>query len=427
MESNNFQELFNIIMENSRDMISIHDIEGNYIYVSKSSQTLLGYDPDELIGHNSYEFIHSDDIPSIEKHHSDTKINIQKDEIEYRIRKKDGDFIWFESLAKCFRDSKGNDRILVTSRDITERIKSETDLKKIQDELKDSQRKYKNLYHYANVGLFETSLKDAKIIACNKIYCELAGFPSVEDAIGQDVLQFYLNPRDREDVKRILREKGYIEHYILELKNKVTGKIFWAEFSARINSERDVAEGTIIDITIKKEAEAEKNLLLSIIESTSDLVATAKSDARISYINNSGLNLLKWPDDWKDREYKISNAHPTEEIDIILKEGIPQAIKHGIWYGETKILNSEGKEIPVSQVIMAHKNHDGTLEHLSTIMRDISDIKQVEKELFAEKERLTVTLKSIGDGVIATDVHGRITLMNIVAEELTGWTMEEAI
>ncbi len=49
-----------------------------------------------------------------------------------------------------------------------------------------------------------------------------------------------------------------------------------------------------------------------------------------------------------------------------------------------------------------------------------------EKTLASQKERLTVTLRSIGDGVITTDVEGRIILMNGVAEQLTGCTHEEA-
>ena len=53
--------------------------------------------------------------------------------------------------------------------------------------------------------------------------------------------------------------------------------------------------------------------------------------------------------------------------------------------------------------------------------------KHAEDELFAEKERIRVTLRSIGDGVIVTDKHGRITLINTVAEETTGWKEEEAL
>ena len=49
------------------------------------------------------------------------------------------------------------------------------------------------------------------------------------------------------------------------------------------------------------------------------------------------------------------------------------------------------------------------------------------ESLAAEKERLFVTLQSIGDGVIATDIEGRVTLINKVAEKLTGWSTEEAV
>jgi PAS domain S-box-containing protein len=52
---------------------------------------------------------------------------------------------------------------------------------------------------------------------------------------------------------------------------------------------------------------------------------------------------------------------------------------------------------------------------------------QMEASLRAERERLNVTLRSIGDGVIATDVEARVVLLNSVAEELTGWKQDEAI
>ncbi|MBF0360271.1 MAG: response regulator [Oligoflexia bacterium] len=62
----------------------------------------------------------------------------------------------------------------------------------------------------------------------------------------------------------------------------------------------------------------------------------------------------------------------------------------------------------------------------TTIYEDITYRKQSEDLLFSEKERLLVTLRSIGDGVIVTDDNGNITLMNKVSEELTGWSLEDA-
>ncbi|MBF0102762.1 MAG: PAS domain S-box protein [Desulfobacterales bacterium] len=57
---------------------------------------------------------------------------------------------------------------------------------------------------------------------------------------------------------------------------------------------------------------------------------------------------------------------------------------------------------------------------------DITESKQAEEALRNEKERLMVTLRSIGDGVITTDSHSRIVLVNTVAESLTGWRQDDA-
>ena len=59
--------------------------------------------------------------------------------------------------------------------------------------------------------------------------------------------------------------------------------------------------------------------------------------------------------------------------------------------------------------------------------RDITARKLAEQALAAEKERLDVTLRSIGDGVITTDTEGVITLINQIAQELTGWSQSEAV
>lgn len=64
----------------------------------------------------------------------------------------------------------------------------------------------------------------------------------------------------------------------------------------------------------------------------------------------------------------------------------------------------------------------GVVLHLTRV----TDRKRTEELLLSERERLLVTLRSIGDGVIATDLDGRITLINSVTEQLTGWTQVEA-
>src|SRR5688500_1157011 len=63
----------------------------------------------------------------------------------------------------------------------------------------------------------------------------------------------------------------------------------------------------------------------------------------------------------------------------------------------------------------------------SEAVEALAQARRAERALADEKERLSVTLRSIGDGVIATDLQGHVQLVNHAAEQLTGWTQEEAI
>ena len=63
----------------------------------------------------------------------------------------------------------------------------------------------------------------------------------------------------------------------------------------------------------------------------------------------------------------------------------------------------------------------------SKLRKEISERKIVESQLDAQKERLSVTLRSIGDGVITTDEDGKIVLLNKAAEQITGWRQDDAV
>ncbi len=65
--------------------------------------------------------------------------------------------------------------------------------------------------------------------------------------------------------------------------------------------------------------------------------------------------------------------------------------------------------------------------HAIVMIEDITKDKQIQEELTAEKERSTVTLRSIGEGVIATDVEGNIIIINKAAEAITGWSQKECL
>lgn len=93
---------------------------------------------------------------------------------------------------------------------------------------------------------------------------------------------------------------------------------------------------------------------------------------------------------------------------------------------EIPILHLSGEERLVLWNSANIKNAEGIIIATIAQGQDISQRKLMEKSLFIEKERLRTTLLSIGDGVISTDARGCVTLVNKVAEELTGWSQEAA-
>ena len=90
------------------------------------------------------------------------------------------------------------------------------------------------------------------------------------------------------------------------------------------------------------------------------------------------------------------------------------------------------KDVKVALEALRHGAKDYLLEdHLDNdsfvrAIRNMAERKAAEEMLFTEKERAQVTLNSIGDAVLSTDLEGKVTYLNVVAEKITGWTREEA-
>lgn len=111
------------------------------------------------------------------------------------------------------------------------------------------------------------------------------------------------------------------------------------------------------------------------------------------------------------------------EIQAHLQGGEPQLVGKG--HAVLPAVRKDGSIIHLEAIVNALPTTEGEL--FVAVMRDVTERRKAEAELFADKERLRVTLESIGDGVITTDTHGCVTYLNPVAERMTGWSNEEAI
>jgi PAS domain S-box-containing protein len=147
-------------------------------------------------------------------------------------------------------------------------------------------------------------------------------------------------------------------------------------------------------------AEAERDRLISVLEAATDLVCMIEPNGNLLYINQAGRRMTGLGD-LAAANLPIAQLHPPWAYDLIVQQGIPAAIRTGAWSGETALLGPDGGETPVSQVILGHRDAQGRLEYLSTIMRDITERKRVETELRHFKD----TLDRIQEGVFMFDAE----------------------
>ncbi len=97
-----------------------------------------------------------------------------------------------------------------------------------------------------------------------------------------------------------------------------------------------------------------------------------------------------------------------------------------IWRGELINRRKDGSLYDEEMTITPVQDGSGKITQYIGIKLNISARRIVEEILFLEKERAQVTLNSIGDAVVCTDIAGHISFLNLVAEKMTGWTREEA-
>ncbi|MDZ8090879.1 MAG: PAS domain S-box protein [Nostoc sp. DedQUE05] len=114
---------FRLLAENSTDIISRQTVDGILLYISPACYTVLGYQPEQLVGHPSQELVHPDDLAEIARNYP---VNADLPDIytvTHRARHKDGHYIWLEATIRAIRDRQTQEilEIQASSRDITKR------------------------------------------------------------------------------------------------------------------------------------------------------------------------------------------------------------------------------------------------------------------------------------------------------------------
>ena len=135
------------------------------------------------------------------------------------------------------------------------------------------------------------------------------------------------------------------------------------------------------ELQTRKKLEAELAQKVQVLEASEDYIGMADLQGRVLWNNPSMKQLIGIGDCEDPSKRSIADYHPAWAFDLIKEKGIPTAIAKGTWLGETALLDKNGREIPVSQLIIAHRSSSGRIDYISTVIRDLSLQKEVENSL----------------------------------------------
>ena len=138
------------------------------------------------------------------------------------------------------------------------------------------------------------------------------------------------------------------------------------------------------ELSYRTKLEAELERLVRVLEASEDYIGLADVSGKVIWNNPRMKQIIGIEPELDVTKLSVTDYHPAWALDIVKSTGIPTAFERGTWLGQTALLTKEGREIPVSQLIIAHKSPQGNVEYISTVMRDLSQQIQAENSL---KER----------------------------------------
>jgi PAS domain S-box-containing protein len=390
------EERYRLMAETATDMISRHTTEGVYLYASPASRTLLGYEPEELVGSSAYEFFDPEDLAPVEKSHTTILEVPDIYTVSYRIRRKDGSYIWFETTSRSVRDPDSGNvvELMAVSRDITDR-------KRVEEALRESEEKFRRVFQDAPIGMTLNDMS-GKGLQVNPVFCDILGY--TESELKELTFYEFTHPEDIDKEMPYIQEclRGEISRYQMEKRYiKKSGEIVWVNLTAGVIRDGEgnprYGLGMVEDITERVQVEERLRLRDRAIAASSNgiIISDARQpDLPLIYVNPAFERMTGYSaaeaigQNCRFLQKDETNQRDLDKLRDAIREGRDCTVVLRNYRKDGSLFWNELSVSPIYDV-------GGNLTHFIGILTDITERKRAEEALQQAKAQLQAVLDAV--------------------------------
>ena len=423
----NSEKKFRALIENNKEVLSLSDADRKITYVSPSIKTVLGFDPEELIGVDSSTLMHPDEVAEAQA----MRASLQQGTGAYgtkmlRLRHKDGSWRWVEMTGTNKLADPAINAMVTNFRDVTEK-------KNAEEALLNNEKRFRALIENSEDGIVLTD-NDHNVIYFSPSVREILGY-TPEELIGTKAYDLFHKDELEKNMQQIIALKnGQIPHitFLIRARHK-DGSWRWLQ-SFMSNHLNDPAIKALVtnfrDVTEQKNAEEalsnSENKFRGLIENSKDGIGLTDLSQRFIYLSPSVKTILGYEPDELVGTNAFERYHPD---DMELMKKLAMFIRHRSGASDTALVRILHKDSKWRWIELTATNQldNPAIKAVVTNFRDVSDKKHAEEALLNSEKRFRALIENNKDGIALTDSNRLFIYLSPSIKVILGYEPEELI